>query len=131
MKQDNECSFSKKLNAYIAGELSEMEHEEVQMHVSSCHLCQKEIRELNQVENFLMQYTDEEVPIRLNEKILNLVSRSYVNPFKRKVVSFSIAASIIVSFVTGILLSDLTFTQETESDYDFGQNALYSYFEGE
>ncbi|MDP8267117.1 MAG: zf-HC2 domain-containing protein [Candidatus Tenebribacter davisii] len=131
MKQDNECSFSKKLNAYIAGELSEMEHEEVRAHVSSCHLCQKEIRELNQVENFLMQYTDEEVPIRLNEKILNLVSRSYVNPFKRKVVSFSIAASIIVSFVTGILLSDLTFTQETESDYDFGQNALYSYFEGE
>jgi len=131
MKQDNECSFSKKLNAYIAGELSEIEHEEVRAHISSCHLCQKEIRELNQVENFLMQYTDEEVPAGLNEKILNSVSRSYVNPFKRKVVSFSIAASIIVSFVTGILLSDITFTQETESDFDFGQNTLYSYFEGE
>ncbi|MDP8201233.1 MAG: zf-HC2 domain-containing protein [Candidatus Tenebribacter burtonii] len=131
MKQDNECSFSKKLNAYIAGELSEMEHEEVRAHISSCHLCQKKIRELNQVENFLMQYTDEEVPTGLNEKILNSVSRSYVNPFKRKVVSFSIAASIIVSFVTGIFLSDITFTQETESDFDFGQNTLYSYFEGE
>ena len=131
MKQDNECSFNKKLNAYIAGELSEMEHEEVQMHVSSCHLCQNEIRELKQLDNFLMQYTDEEVPIRLNEKILNSVSRSHVNPFKRKVISFSIAASVIFSFVTGVLMSDLTFTQETDSDFDFGQNTLYSYFEGE
>jgi len=131
MKQGNECSFNKKINTYIAGELSEMEHEEVRDHVSSCHLCQNEIRELQQIENFLMQYTDEEVPAGLNEKILNSVSKDNINPFLRKVVSFSIAASVIISFVTGILLSDITFTQETESDFGFGQNSLYSYFEGE
>jgi len=131
MKQNNECSFKEKINAYIAGELSETDHDEVQAHVSSCHLCQQEIRELKQLDNFLMQYIDEEAPAGINEKILKSVSRSYVNPFKRKVVSFSIAASVIVSFVTGILLSDLTFTQQIDSGYDFGQNSLYSYFEGE
>lgn len=131
MMQDKECSFSKRLNAYIAGELSEIEYEKVRMHISSCHLCQNEIRELKQLDNFLMQYTDEEVPAGLNQKILNSVSISKANPFKRKVISFSIAASVIFSFVTGILLSDLTFTQETDSDFAFGQNSLYSYFEGE
>ena len=131
MKQKNECSFEKKMNAYIAGELCEMEHNNVREHISSCHLCQNEIRNLQQVDTFLFQYTEEEVPAGLNEKILNSVLKSNTNPFMRKVVSFSIAASVIISFTTGIILSDLTFNQEIESDYDFGQNSLYSYFEGE
>ena len=81
MKQKDECSFEKKLNAYIAGELSEIEYNKVREHISSCHLCQNEIRELQQVDNFLFQYTEEEVPAGLNEKILNSVSQSRTNPF--------------------------------------------------
>ncbi len=51
MKQKNECSFERKLNAYIAGELNEKEYKKVQMHISSCHLCQNEIRNLQQVDD--------------------------------------------------------------------------------
>ena len=131
MKQNNECDFKKKLNAYIAGELSEMEHNEVRKHISSCHLCQNKIRILQQVDTFLLQYTEEEVPAGLNEKILNSVSQSHVNPFMRKVVSFSIAASVIISFMAGIMLSSGLYAENTESDITIGEDSLYSYFEGD
>ncbi len=131
MKQNNECSFEKKLNAYIAGELSEMEHNKVREHISSCHLCQNEIRTLQQVDNFLFQYTEDEVPAGLNEKILNSVSKSHSNPFMRKVVSFSIAASVLISFMAGIVLSNGLYAENTDSDITIGEDSLYSYFEGD
>ena len=131
MKQKNECSFEKKLNAYIAGELREMEHNKVREHISSCHLCQNEIRNLQQVDTFLFQYTEEEVPAGLNEKILNSVSQSRTSPFMRKVVSFSIAASVLISFMAGIMLSNGLYAENTDSDITIGEDSLYSYFEGD
>ena len=131
MKQKNECSFEKKLNAYIAGELSEMEHNKVREHISNCHLCQNEIRTLQQVNDFLNQYTEEEVPAGLNEKILNSVSKSHTNPFMRKVVSFSIAASVLISFMAGILLSNGLYAETNDFDITIGEDSLFSYYEGD
>ena len=131
MKQKNECSFEKKLNAYIVGELSEMEHYKVRKHISSCHLCQNEIRNLQQVDTFLFQYTEEEVPAGLNEKILNSVSKNRTNPFMRKVVSFSIAASVLISFIAGIVLSNGLYAETTDFDITIGEDSLFSYFEGD
>ncbi len=131
MKQKNECSFEKKLNAYIAGELSEMEHNKVREHISSCHLCQNEIRTLQQVDTFLSQYTEEEVPAGLNEKILNSVSKNRTNPIMRKVVSFSIAESILISFIVGIVLSNGLYAETNDFDITIGEDSLFSYFEGD
>lgn len=131
MKQNNECSFEKKLNAYIAGELSEMEHNKVRKHISSCHLCQNEIRTLQQVDTFLLQYTEEEIPAGLNEKILNSVSKNRTNPFMRRVVSFSIAASVLISFMAGILLSNGLYAEANDFDITIGEDSLFSYYEGD
>lgn len=131
MTQKNECSFEKKMNAYIAGELSEIEHNKVREHISSCHLCQNEIRTLQQVDTFLFQYTEEEVPAGLNEKILNSVSKNRTNPFMRKVVSFSIAASVLISFIVGIVLSNGLYAETTDFDITIGEDSLFSYFEGD
>ena len=131
MKQKNECSFEKKLNAYIAGELSEMEHNKVLEHISSCHLCQNEIRNLQQVDTFLFQYTEEDVPAGLNEKILNSTVNSRTNPFMKNVVSFSIAASVLISFIAGIMLSSGLYAETTDSNITIGEDSLYSYFEGD
>ncbi|MDA3813909.1 MAG: zf-HC2 domain-containing protein [Candidatus Cloacimonetes bacterium] len=131
MKQKNECSFEKKLNAYIAGELSEMEHNKVRMHISSCHLCQNEIRTLQQVDNFLFQYTEKEVPAGLNEKILNSVPKTSTNPFMRKVISFSIAASVLISFMAGIMLSSGLYADSSDSNITIGEDSLFSYYEGD
>lgn len=131
MKQKIECNFEKKLNAYIAGELSEMEHKKVRKHISNCHLCQNEIRTLQQVDDFLIQYTEEEVPAGFNEKILNSVFKSRTNPFMRKVINFSIAASIVISFMAGIVLSSGLYAETKDSDITIGEDSLYSYFEGD
>ncbi len=131
MKQKNECSFEKKLNAYIAGELSEMEHNKVREHISSCHLCQNEIRTLQQVDNFLNLYTEEEVPAGFNEKILNSVFKSRTNPFMRKVISFSIAASVLISFMAGIMLSSGLYADSSDSNITIGEDSLFSYYEGD
>ncbi len=131
MTQNNECSFEEKLNAYIAGELSETEHNIVRKHISSCHLCQNEIRTLQQVDTFLFQYTEEEVPAELNEKILNSAVKNRTNIFMRKVVSFSIAASVLISFIAGIVLSNGLYAETTDFDITIGEDSLFSYFEGD
>lgn len=131
MKQKNECSFMKKLNAYIAEELNKEEHKLVRMHISECHLCQNEIRALQQLDNFLSQYSEEEVPAGLNEKILNSVSTNSTNPFIRKVISFSIAATVLISFMAGVVLSNGLYAENTETNITFGEETLFSYIEGE
>ncbi len=131
MKQKNECSFEKKMNAYIAGELSEMEHNKVREHIRSCHLCQNEIRILQQVDTFLFQYTEKDIPAGLNEKILNSVSKNRTNPFMRRVVSFSIAASVLISFIAGIVLSNGLYAETTDFDINIGEDSLFSYYEGD
>ena len=133
MKKE-QCRFSDKLNAYLDAELSKHDFDEIQNHLKHCHLCQNELREIINVNTFLSSYQEEEIPEYLNEKILTAITNTGLFPqrswLKRKVLSFSVAASIIVSFATGVILSDLTFNQETTSEFEFGQETLYSFFEG-
>lgn len=131
MEQKKECSFSDKLNAYIAGELEQEEHNLIQAHISKCHLCQNEIRNLQRLDDFLDLYTDEEVPAGLNERILNSVAKERTNPFLRKVISFSVAATVLISFLAGVLLSNTLYAQSTDDNISFGEDSLYSYFEGD
>ncbi|MCF7857759.1 MAG: hypothetical protein K9N07_00335 [Candidatus Cloacimonetes bacterium] len=131
MKQKAECSYERKLNAYIAGELSESKHNNVQKHISRCHLCQNEIRNLLQVDDFLDQYTEEEVPAGFNERMLKSVSSTKVNPLIRKIIDFSIAASIVLAFTAGVVLSNDLYTENSDNNFTLGENSLYSYFEGD
>lgn len=133
MKKE-QCKFSVKLNAYIDAELSKKEFTEVQEHLKHCHLCQNELRELMKINSFLEDYQQEEVPEYINQRILSetdnmnlLQKRSQI---KQRIISFSVAASVIVSFATGVLLSNLTFTQDTSNNFALGESTLYSYFDG-
>jgi anti-sigma factor RsiW len=134
MKQE-QCKFSHKLNAYIDAELSKKEFEKVQAHLKHCHLCQKELRELMKVNSFLQNYQEEEVAESIINKILDKTDQMNLNPqrlrFKQRVISLSVAASILISFATGVLVSNLTFSQDTETTrFELGQSTLYSYFDG-
>lgn len=131
-----ECRYSHKLNAYADGELSKEEFEEIQTHLKSCRLCQQELRGITNLNSFLNKYEEQEVPEYLNQRILATVREMETKPFwlGRRIVSFSIAASIAISFLTGILLADVTF-RETYSDdsspvFSFGQESLYGFYEG-
>jgi len=137
MKQ-RKCRFSHKLNAYTDGELSKQEFEKVQNHLKECAVCQAELREIINVNSFLTSYQDEEVPEYLNQRILatvqDLEQVKVKFNFSRQIVKFSIAATVLISFAAGILLSNIAFskayTETTTSELDFGQNTLYSYFDG-
>ena len=134
MSDKKQCSYFQKLNAYIDGELSKNDFEEIKEHLKYCRFCQNEIRELNSINQFLSSYKNNEVPEYLNQRILASVreislekNRGFLNKY---VLKFSIAASVLFSFYSGILLSDLAFSSQQNSELEFGQETLYSYFEG-
>ena len=137
MKQKR-CRFSHKLNAYTDGELSRKEFEKVQNHLKECADCQAELREIININSFLTSYQEEEVPEYLNQRILDAVREAEQGKvkfsFTRQLVKFSIAATVILSFAAGILFSDLAFNKAyadtSVNELDFGQNTLYSYFDG-
>ncbi len=134
--KEKECRFSKRLNAYIDGELKKDEFQKVREHLKSCHLCQTELRELTNLNRFLSSYKEEEVPEYINQRILSAIESSSIHPqiawLTRRVVSFSIAASVLISFATGVFLSNQAFAQNNDSDLQFGQEILFSmYYEGE
>ena len=130
-----QCKFSHKLNAYLDSELSKHDFEKVKKHLKNCHLCQQELRELMKVNSFLKNYQEEEVVESVIQNILDNADQMNLNSqrfrFKQRVISFSVAASIILSFATGVLMSNLAFNQNTETtSFELGQSTLYSYFEG-
>lgn len=129
------CEYQKKLNAYIDGELKEVEFEKVRNHLKSCHLCQNELREINRINDFLFNYKEEEVNEYINQRILGTVKtlpeKRTWGLLARRVVNYSIAASVIISFTVGIILSNNLFANNNETNIEFGQESLYSFFEGE
>ena len=132
--KDKECRFSKRLNAYIDGELKKDEFRKVREHLKNCHLCQAELRELTNLNRFLSSYKEEEVPEYINQRILAAVGSTSVHPQRawltRRVVSFSIAASVLISFAAGVFLSNQAFAQNNDSDLQFGQETLFSMYYG-
>jgi anti-sigma factor RsiW len=137
MKQ-KKCRFSHRLNAFSDGELSKHEFEKVQNHLKECPACQAELREIVSINSFLSSYQEEEVPEYLNQRILatvqDLEQTKVKFGFPRQIVNFSVAASVFIAFAAGIFLSDIAFNKAyadtTTSELDFGQNSLYSYFDG-
>ena len=134
MSDKNKCGYIQKINAYIDGELSKKDFEEIKEHLKNCRFCQNEIRKLNSINQFLSSYKNNEVPEYLNQRILASVrdislekNRGFLGKY---VFKFSIAASVLFSFYSGILLSDIAFSSQQNSELEFGQETLYSYFEG-
>lgn len=136
MSRNENCKYSKKLNAFIDGELNKKEFIKVRYHLKNCHFCQNELREMNKLSGFLSQYKDEDVPERINQQILDAVKtlpeRNLLNFLPEKVVKLSIAASVVLAFLSGIVLSNIAFTSTNGSTIEFGQETLFSmYYEGE
>ncbi len=136
MKGIFKCKYAKKLNAYIDGELRKNEFTKIQEHLKDCLYCQKEIREINKINAFLSGYQNEDVPENLNEKILSSVLEHPINErktiFLRRVSRLSIAASILLSLFSGIILSNITFSNNStlfaeNTEIEFAQDSLYDY----
>ena len=131
------CKYSHKLNAFSDGELSGQDFKKIRNHLKECRICQAELREIVNVNSVLSLYQEAETPAYMNQRILAAIreygqEKSYWG-FSRQVVKFSIAASVLISFVAGILFSEIASTSNsagTASELDLGQTTLYSYFSG-
>lgn len=130
MKMKN-CSYEKKLNAYLDDELTSYEKEEMQTHLQSCNICQNTLRELISINHFLAGYQDENLPESLANKIFNAIPQQNKISVGKKLLKLPIAAMLILSFLSGILISKLTFSDLSVDYAEFGENSYYTYFMGE
>lgn len=127
------CEYVDWINSFLDKELSKEKEQILRNHLLECHYCQTELQELQKINKLLKSYNDEEndeeVPDYLINNTLNQTIRKERIDFK-KVVNFPIAALVIFTFISGIILSNITFNSNKVSLVEFGQDSFYSYFEG-
>ncbi len=126
MKKES-CPFKEKVNVFLDGELQSSEQVAMKKHASNCLICQQEIRELSNINNSLANWEDEAVPMDIYSRILaeadkispiisqNKLPRKYMKLW-RSVSNLSIAASILLAFFMGILLSNNSFGNDKLND---------------
>ncbi|MFO7897022.1 MAG: hypothetical protein R6U84_08825 [Candidatus Cloacimonadales bacterium] len=128
------CKFSKRLSYYLADELSNAEKAIIDNHLPDCHICRRELATLQAdellIKDFLADYQTEEISADLQKKILSIPQQSAKPKFYDFAIKFSIAASVIISFSLGVLISSALLNEEEivfseESLVDIEQ--LYSY----
>jgi len=126
------CKFENRIGAYLDKELTEDIFNQVKEHLMSCHICQKKLRELNDLKRFFECYSDEEVPENLNQKILSKLN-PHVSKLKRNIINFAAAATIAFAFFSGLIMSNQTFSQNQDNSelISLGTESLYNYLEWE
>ncbi len=120
-----------RLQAFLDNETSSEVTEEIRNHLLECTSCQNELRILQETDEFLLAFQEEEVPEVLTKKLLSIPDSetkiSYFSPFKK----MSIAASILLSFILGAWISSQTLQNRNDTDSLLSSdNNLYAYFEG-
>jgi len=121
------CNFSKRLNLYLADEISIAENIVLKNHLEDCNECQSILSELQEEDNllkdFLADYKREELPLELSNK-LAAIPQKYKKEakFSRAIIKFSIAASLLVSFSLGILMTNQMVS--SNDDIEFSSNSL-------
>ena len=123
------CKYLELIGVFKDGELNKSKQQEVSKHLLECSQCQQELRDLQKLNELLSSFKDKAVPQYLVDDILNKfpIDRQ-LN--LRNVINFPIAAMLVVSFISGIYLSNLAFKPAEESYTEFGQESFYNYFEG-
>ena len=121
------CIFSKRLNYYLEDELSAAESVIISNHLKDCSICQNVLAELQKediiITDFLKDY--KELPISVNLRNSMLLSTKKIHPKSRyfkKFTDFSIAASLIISFSLGVLITQSIL--KTNSEINFSTESL-------
>lgn len=123
------CKMEKKVNAYLEKELGKDEYLQVQKHLQSCSDCQRTLRELLQVNDYLNNYREQDVPSFVIQSILNRTPQTHVPVVSKRAVNFGFAAAILLSFFSGLWISQKVFTQPDSSSQlvEIGAESLFSY----
>lgn len=106
------CNFKEKLAFYFYGELSEKEVKALKEHILTCPLCQNDLKELQNISNFLDFKTD--ISPKIVENIISYseskLEKKFAFSLREKVFSFAFSFAVILLFL-------IPFTNKTESSY--------------
>ena len=128
--ENEKCKETKVISRLINGELDSRKRTEILDHLKSCPICQKEYRELLEVDKYLAFYQEEEPPVELDNKILSKIeSNKHVN--KRLPMIISVAASFVLAFILGIYISNSSLNTYNDNYANLGSDTFYSLIEGE
>jgi anti-sigma factor RsiW len=133
-----------RLNAFLDHELSEADNDLVRKHLSGCPDCQCELRELQAVNSLLSEFAPNESIDALNSRIRSSVSGHRLSGWSRLAVAASFAVVLTGGFLMGKSYNNTststatattsttaTATTSTTTTVSFGQESLYTYFNGE
>jgi anti-sigma factor RsiW len=129
---DKNCGLSNKINAWLDGELSREESEMLQLHLTNCTACQKELLGLKKVNSLLGNYKVKTVPDQVSKSLIDIPGKLRTSAFYRlpKFSRLAVAASIAIAFFAGVIYADLASKTRATLDYASEDNTFYSYFEG-
>lgn len=125
------CKMESKLNAYLENELSTKETLRLKEHLKSCSICRQTLKELQEIDTFLKQYVEKEVPEKIIASIYDKIQIPQKN--QHRIVNFGVAAAILLSFFSGLWFSDKVFSQTNSNQqlFEIGSESLYSYIDWE
>lgn len=113
------CKFSKRLNIYLENEVTKAERVVIENHLKNCSICQKVLTELKEekllISDFLSEYKEQSISDSFKNKIIASTKNVHKRPtYLKRVVEFSIAVSLTLSFALGILISRAVLNENTE-----------------
>ncbi|MCD4829456.1 MAG: zf-HC2 domain-containing protein [Candidatus Cloacimonetes bacterium] len=120
--------IEQRLGAFLDGELSPAEAQEVRAHLMACTSCQQALRELKSLDAFMSDYEDEPLPPTLERKLAAIGHK----PMRRLrwVRDLSLAASVAAAFYLGIFVSgEVADGNNADDVFAFGQESLYSLYQ--
>lgn len=123
------CKWTKKMNAYLDGELNAEQTVAIHDHLEICDTCQEKLQELKAVNSFLGEYSPSTAPSYLQQKIVAHAQDINIKETKT-IAKLPIAASALAAFVLGFIFSTQTFTSNDNTQISLGNDTLYSYLEG-
>jgi len=123
------CKWTKKLNAYLDGELNPKQAAAMQDHLEICNTCLEKLQDLKAVNLFLGEYTPSTAPYYLQQKIIANAQDIKIK-HRRTIAKLPITVSALAAFVLGFIFSTQTFTNNDSTQISLGSESLYSYLEG-
>jgi len=127
------CELAIKLNAFLDGELDTEETATIKYHLTQCPYCQKHLRELKKLNQFISSHQEKEVSADLTAKLLEIGKRRSIisTRIPLKFSRFAVAASLVIAFIASVIFVDLSIKTKSNLSYSYEEDSFYSYFEGE
>ncbi|MBN1327063.1 MAG: hypothetical protein JW996_03850, partial [Candidatus Cloacimonetes bacterium] len=107
------CRFSNKLQRFVLKELNQHEYQQVQKHLLNCTLCQQEINQLLQLDQFMKEFREQKPADDIITQLIKKTRGDNITFSKGfnllSVKGFAAAACTLLAIYAGIQIADLSY----------------------